>query len=153
MNCQLRGKKLEDALVKCILKLAKGQKNYILNVTEVSRVSGISRQSIYSHRQIIDETLEEIKASRRMSDGHATLEHAMQKITDLEQQKIALEEQIEGYKAHHIEIYNNINRQSIDARLLISEVDASSGKCPLCRSKLTSTNSEMQSNIVNLNRD
>lgn len=133
---QLRGQKLLDMIELCLRELAHENNNYVYNASELSRRVGCSRPTLDSKSEFIDNVLNKLGAEKRLKKDHPVLEHFHIRIERLENEKKALEKELDALRVNHARVYSTLYMASVDASVLIKPIvegeSVIRGKCILC---------------------
>lgn len=123
---QLRGAALEQRIETVIRKLAEESKStgkeFVYNATKVAGLVPTTRKTLRAHDALVERVLADLASRRRMVDGNATIEHLQDQITRLKEQIAERDKTILALRSHHVDIYERLHSNSIEAAHLISPI-------------------------------
>jgi len=134
---QARGEKVKEIIRTGLGQLAAAAKGkYVYNMSELARLTGLSRSTLYKHEEFVNEVLKEMSADRRFAKGQAVLEFMRGKVERLEGEKIILKKEVEALRQCHAAIFEKLYDESVKSADLIRPVlkqeSLASGRCILC---------------------
>lgn len=110
---------------------------YILSVSRLAQRIGITRPTIYAYKDVIEETLKEVAGRRAMSKGEGAIQFMREKIMRLEEEKSALQKELQALRGHHLQIYRNLYMSSAKLAALVAPVLTKQSwelnQCILCK--------------------
>lgn len=135
----LRGDSLKDAVRVAIKQLVVGAKQTGLikiNLSDLAKVVGTSRPSLYKMADFIEECISQAKFERRKASGSAERKKLDEKVIRLEATIEDLSKELLSLRQNHVEIYRRLYANSSDLASLIKPVlikdSIKSNGCILC---------------------
>lgn len=150
----VRGDQVKELIANGIRKLASAAgREYVFNATELSRFTGVSRPTIYSHSELVDKVLEEVKAQRKLTNGEASAVFLREKVEKVKGESLAFRQELDVLRRHHADIYERLYRASVRLVALIApeyrSMSLRDGSCVLCRQAVDAATMAPQ-NVISL---
>jgi len=141
---RVRGEGIKELIREGIKRLSiEAEGKYIYNASQLSAQIGVSRPTLYSYGEFIDEVLRDIKADKKFAKGHAVIEFMREKVTRVEDENQRLKKEVDALRKHHAEIFGTLYASSANLAALVKPVVVrevkESGCCTLCLREVDAT--------------
>jgi hypothetical protein len=137
-----RGEKVKELIRDGLRKLAAEAEDgkYTYSASQLSKLIGISRPTLYKYEEYVDEVLKEISADKKFAKGTAVIEFMRGKVARLEAEKQQLKKEVDALRQHHVDIYEALHYQSANLAPLVRptavQESKESGRCILCKQEV-----------------